>query len=1068
MQFRLTISIVILTLVSISTDLYAQYKGGNANGGDRKELIKNVCGPSENTSIYFGGDANGASTAIHKPLTCGSPENTSIYFGGEASGAAQDKMVKGTCPPSENLNIFSGGNSGRFAIRIISCTPPESGSIFFGGNANGNDSKYYISCPVANASVPNIFAGGIANGYSKNALAQQACLSPENLNIFEGGTAAGTSVKRFNQQACTTPESLNIFVGGSANGDATGVLSQQTCTPAENMSIFLGGNADGYSLKLLAQKTCDAVENFSIFFGGKAEGYSAMNLMQSICTDPENIDIFTGGNADGMAAGLLVQTVCATPENINIFTGGNADGYQHIPLIQMVCAEPENTNIFKGGSADGYQRILLNQQACGIPENINIYTGGLANGDAFGKLVTCTQPEVVNIYFGGIANGAALSSIITCPDGIQQVNIFNGGDANGSSSFRLIKTACAPPQNISIYFGGGANGAETFRYLKNVCPAPENQNIYLGGNANGASCLAAITSACPLPENLNIYLGSNGNGASYLVNRPTVCPPSENWNIFFGGKADGYAVRMLVQPYYWTGAIDHNWHDSGNWSTDMVPDINAQAIIPDVANDPVITDEPAFAKGIVLHTGATLTVDSKDLTVANTLDNDGAITITGNPLIAIGGNLKSDNGAFISGNSTVVFNASSGTQQVSINTGDFYDVEVNTTNGATCQLNGTIGIRGNMAIVTGELNGGASTISIRGSWSDYGNFTPATSRVVFNGSYQTIKTASSEKFYNMTVTAGNQVVLNGNVMATNELALQGGTILTGSNLLTVGQSAASAGTISYTSGRIVGKLERWIATPGSYLFPIGSPSNMYALNLTVTSGLTPGSVAAYFVSSNPGVGGLPLTESGIPIEQTFTEGFWNATAQNGLILGSYNISLEANAFSSYIFGSSTRLVRRTNSGGWKLDGTHTPAIIPTAFRTGLTGGISPLGTQFALAPASCSGGQILDNVNICTTTTVPPFTNQTLAVGGTGTFTYTWQYSNNLAATPGDGSWTDVSGPSSDTYSVGAPLPNSQLFVRKAVGTGCPTPVYSNAVTVTVNPLPKTGAVYHIGNNIAK
>ena len=1067
MHSRLLKVLVVLTLVSITTDLYAQFRGGSGNGADRLVHQPNTCSPSDNSNIYFGGDANGAGVAVLKQTLCPSPENVSIYFGGDGNGATVLKAVFSVCSPSENLSIFSGGQSGMFAAKLVSCTPSESTQIYYGGNANGGDAQRIISCPSANVTVPNIFTGGNAGGYELAPLVQTVCATSENINVFRGGDANGDASALAIQAPCTPLVNANIFFGGDANGDAAGLLVQGACPPVENLNIFTGGATAGYRMALLNQTACASTENLSIFFGGNANGDAIVTLLQSICTAPENIDIFTGGDADGYAGGLLAQKVCASPENINIFVGGDADGYAGAALAQTVCSSPENLNIFRGGDADGYMVGLVVQSVCAPPENVNIFAGGVANGESMSSLISCTQPEVVNIYFGGIANGGAYTNITMCPVATP-INFYTGGDSGGADALRFTKSACPPAQNLSIYFGGANNGAASLRAISSVCPIPENQNIYLGGLANGASGLVTINSVCPTPENLNIYLGSVANGAASLLAKVTSCVPSENQNIFFGGRADGYDVKLLIQPYYWTGAVDHNWHNADNWSNGIVPDISALAIVPNVPNDPIISDAPAYAKGIVLQSGADLTVSSKNLTVASTVSNDGNIIVAGSPTVTVGGNFDSASGSLTSGSSTFVFNGSEGAQEVKINIGDFNNVEVATTNGVVCKLFGTVNVRGDVAITSGTLDGGNANITVAGSWNDGGTFVPSSSSVSFTGAFASISSvAAVESFYNLKIGASTSLSLGQDVAAAGTLAMDGGTILTGTYKLTVGRSAAQPGAISYVGGRVVGKLERWITSSGSFLFPIGTPSNLRSVTIDAGAGVVPGSVLMYFVNSNPGVGGLPLSDAGLPIEATFTEGFWNATALNGLSIPTYSVSVDANGFSSFTLSGSARLVKRTNSGGWKLDGTHLDMSGTLVNRTGLAGGISPLGTQLAVAPVSCNGGQILDNFTICTSVAVPPFANQTLAVGGAGSFTYTWQYSDNLSAVPGDASWVDVAATNSSSYTVGGAIPNSRLYVRKAVGTGCPTPVYSNSVKVTVNPLPKTGAVFHIANNIA-
>ena len=100
-----------------------------------------------------------------------------------------------------------------------------------------------------------------------------------------------------------------------------------------------------------------------------------------------------------------------------------------------------------------------------------------------------------------------------------------------------------------------------------------------------------------------------------------------------------------------------------------------------------------------------------------------------------------------------------------------------------------------------------------------------------------------------------------------------------------------------------------------------------------------------------------------------------------------------------------------------------------------------------------AGGAIGSNQTICSGNDVAPFTSSAAASGGAGTFTYTWQYTTNVAAVAGDGNWTDIGLSNSVAFDYGT-LTTTTRFIRKAVDITCPAPVYSNIITVTVNPLP--------------
>ncbi|MEM8909486.1 MAG: hypothetical protein AAGD05_16685, partial [Bacteroidota bacterium] len=58
----------------------------------------------------------------------------------------------------------------------------------------------------------------------------------------------------------------------------------------------------------------------------------------------------------------------------------------------------------------------------------------------------------------------------------------------------------------------------------------------------------------------------------------------------------------------WTGAISSDWHTAGNWSSNVVPNQAYSVIIPSVTtNDPIIENEAAFVKTILIDTDGSLT-----------------------------------------------------------------------------------------------------------------------------------------------------------------------------------------------------------------------------------------------------------------------------------------------------------------------------------------------------------------------------------------------------------------------------------------------------------------------------
>lgn len=170
-----------------------------------------------------------------------------------------------------------------------------------------------------------------------------------------------------------------------------------------------------------------------------------------------------------------------------------------------------------------------------------------------------------------------------------------------------------------------------------------------------------------------------------------------------------------------------------------------------------------------------------------------------------------------------------------------------------------------------------------------------------------------------------------------------GTVSTGGFSLTVGNSVANAGELTYTSGYINGTLVKWIpaSTSGAFTFPFGNGSYLSIANVTFTGAPSSGGTltGAYTEATNGGT--ISLMDGGTSVTE-IADNYWQIEAGNGLSGGTYNITLNTN----YIWGvtdvSILRVVKRADGvSPWTLDGTHlsgTGSIAnPTVQRTGLSG-----------------------------------------------------------------------------------------------------------------------------------
>ncbi|TFH35344.1 MAG: hypothetical protein E4G95_07020, partial [Bacteroidia bacterium] len=390
----------------------------------------------------------------------------------------------------------------------------------------------------------------------------------------------------------------------------------------------------------------------------------------------------------------------------------------------------------------------------------------------------------------------------------------------------------------------------------------------------------------------------------------------------------------------------------------------------------VIDGTGTIAGGFIIPSGsksvastASLTITTGDITIGGSVfvTNNGTIILNGNlygtnpsttwinaensvleitgELLATG-NLRS----FATGNSISYSGGASQSVKTPVNSIYHHLLVAGT---AAKSLSGPVTINGNL------LLGGTATldatvnnygINIRGDWTNTGtSFNPRSGRVTFDGITDQVITGP-EMFHNLSFTnlSGN-LILNSNVVVRNNLVMAGNNIVTGPNILTIGVNAATVGSITYTSGTLVGKIERWANTFGDILFPVGTALSYNPANIYINIISSPGTVIAEFIPADPGASGLPLLDGTTDVRYHFSDGYWNLVASNGFVSGNYNIELVANNFTSDILNINTRILKRENSGDWMFDGSHVSATLPSVFRNFLTGGISALGTQFGLA-----------------------------------------------------------------------------------------------------------------------
>ncbi|MFD2787593.1 DUF4394 domain-containing protein [Hymenobacter rubripertinctus] len=214
-----------------------------------------------------------------------------------------------------------------------------------------------------------------------------------------------------------------------------------------------------------------------------------------------------------------------------------------------------------------------------------------------------------------------------------------------------------------------------------------------------ASTNTAYLAANPNGQNFNnLYTLNLGSGAPTLV----------------GAIGLGITVRdvaaFIAAPngtITWTGAVSTAWALAGNWSPMQIPTSSDDVLIPDTANDPVVSD-PRQVNSLTLGSGATLTTANMSLLTlnGNFVNSGGTVLGAGNGEVRFAGPALQT----ISGTATQFQNLTAGPAGVTLNAPASVQ-RVLTLNIGTLTTNGNLTLLSNASGSAEVVNSGTGTTS---------------------------------------------------------------------------------------------------------------------------------------------------------------------------------------------------------------------------------------------------------------------------------------------------------------------------------------------------------------------
>ncbi len=214
----------------------------------------------------------------------------------------------------------------------------------------------------------------------------------------------------------------------------------------------------------------------------------------------------------------------------------------------------------------------------------------------------------------------------------------------------------------------------------------------------------------------------------------------------FSGETYDYDPSNLViwtgeTVLTWVGTINSNWHNAGNWRASIGPNIvptrKEDVIIADATNQPIISQEKAYAKSIVMNLNTYLTLNiqnaadtslqvMKDLVIKGNL-----IMQSDKDILAVGGNWI-NTGTFFAGDGLVVFKPQQNLITVDNYTSMFSNLAIDGI--GTVLLNRSAIVSNNLEIRSGifDITANNFTLAVGGDFLNLATFNPRAGRIILN------------------------------------------------------------------------------------------------------------------------------------------------------------------------------------------------------------------------------------------------------------------------------------------------------------------------------------------------
>jgi fibronectin-binding autotransporter adhesin len=334
-----------------------------------------------------------------------------------------------------------------------------------------------------------------------------------------------------------------------------------------------------------------------------------------------------------------------------------------------------------------------------------------------------------------------------------------------------------------------------------------------------------------------------------------------------------------------------------------------------------------------LNNSATFNVGAGEIHVTKDINNTSGTFSGGSGVMAISGSV----------NNSAAFNAGGGNITVRTDLSNSGAAAVYTANANTLSVAGNFT---NSSSAT--FNANTSSTFISGNFTNTATFTANTSMVTFNGAGVQQLTGATN-FYNLRRTNGGSLILNSNVNASAMLTLSSGNIITGSNVLSLTNTAAQPASGYSASSFIDGSLS--ITFPNtaatSRIYPVGKGSIYRPVTLQQTAASSSAVVRIEMINTPP-TGSYPVEVSVLSEARYYAMDLLSGTLNAPTVELNFNTNSPADE--NVAVPANARVLRSLASSGPWTDQGGTGVFSPASPAGYVTSGVTSIvsSTFFAL------------------------------------------------------------------------------------------------------------------------